>query len=164
MKTLSDCAACYEELAVALRKEKWFDERWQTTAGCFPNAEAPKSAFIQLFRDTWYNEEGKGIHLESWMTNADLARGTATVVLHVETSKARTGINSKAFVKALLDQVGAEIAGWEGYEIKPGYPMQPLTVKPSYEKEGFATVLRREFNRLVQIADAVDAAICEAKK
>lgn len=164
MPTLADYAALYEKLAADLAKEKWFKTGWRATAGFFPNAQTPKSVFLQLFRDTWFNDEGKGIHFESWMTNADVARGTAPVVLHIESSKERTGINGKALVKHLLAAKGAEIAAWDGYAVKESYTMQPFTKKAAVTPETFLKTLRAEFTRLAGLADAVDAAIKEARK
>lgn len=164
MNTLSDYESLYQKLATELRKEKWFKKGWQTKAGFSPDAKQPKSVFIQLFRDSWFNEEGKGIHLESWMTNADVARGTASVVLHIESSKERTGINGKALVKALLADVGDKIARWEGYQIKETYTMQPFIKKMSISPDDIVRSLRFEFTRLAGIADAIDMAVAEARK
>ncbi len=52
------------------------------------------------------------------MTNADVARGTVTVVLHIESSKERTGINGKLLVKNILAAVGDRIDAWEGYQTR----------------------------------------------
>ncbi len=163
MPTLSDYAALYEKLAIELAMEPWYGKEWKTTSGFFPNAETPKSVFIQLFRDTWFNEEGKGIHLESWMTNADVARGTVTVVLHIESSKERTGINGKLLVKNILAAVGDRIEAWEGYQTKESYTMQPITGKLAITPETFSKTLRHEFNRLAGLADTIDAAIVVAR-
>jgi len=164
MNTLSDYASLYQELATTLQKETWYENGWQTSAGFFPNAQEPKSVFIQLFRDSWFNEEGKGIHFESWMTNADVKRGTASVVIHIESSKARTGVNGKSLVKHLLGEVGDNISAWEGYAIKETYTMQPFIKKMEVSPETIVGDLQIEFNRLETIADAVDAAIVEAMK
>ncbi|MEM7792195.1 MAG: hypothetical protein AAF546_12395 [Verrucomicrobiota bacterium] len=164
MNTLSDYESLYQELAKELQKEKWFSNSWQTQAGFYPNAQQPKSVFIQLFRDTWFNEEGKGIHFESWMTNADVKRGTTSVVIHIESSKARTGINGKTLVKNLLGDVGSKISDWEGYKLKETYTMQPFMKKMEISPENIVGNLQIEFNRLEGIADAVDSAIIEAMK
>lgn len=163
MPSLAEYEALYRELATELEKEKWFQGGWRLKAGFFPESGSPKSAYIQVFRDSWFNEEGKGIHFESWMTNADVTRGTASVVLHIESSKERTGINGKALVKALLITAGAKISKWEGYQIKESYTMQPLARKVSVTPGTFVKTLRKEFTRLAGIADAIDAAIIEAK-
>lgn len=164
MKTLSDYELLYQQLSVELQNEDWFSKGWETEAGFFPNAKEPKSVFIQLFKDNWFNEDGKGIHFESWMTHADVKRGTASVVIHIESSKVRTGINGKTLVKHLLGEAGSTISAWEGYILKETYTMQPFMKKMAVSSEDIVENLRIEFNRLVSISGVVDAAITEASK
>ena len=164
MNTLLDYGQLYQKLALELRKERWFDAHWRTAEGLFPNATAPKSAFIQVYRDSWFNDEGRGIHFESWVTNADVTRRSASIVLHVESSREGTGINGKTFVRTLLSSVGERIAGWEGYQTKESYTMQPFIRKVAVGPGDFIEVLRIEFTRLAAIADAVDASITQARE
>ena len=48
--------------------------------------------------------------------------------------------------------------------IKPAYTMQPLIKKMAISPGGFVKSLRGEFTRLAGIADAIDAAITEARE
>jgi len=164
MKSLADFDLIYQELAVALKKQKWFKSHWEAKAGLFPNATEPKSVAIQVYKDTWFNSDGRGIHFESWMTNADIKRGTSNVVLHIESSKDRTGINGKVLVKTLFDTAGTKITKWEGYETKPTYTMQPFIKKLAITPGNLLKSLLAEFNRLEEISAAIDHAIIESKK
>jgi hypothetical protein len=164
MESITDCSAVYLKLASSLKREKWFTKHWAALAGLHPNDKEPKSIAIQVFKDTWFNDDGRGIHLESWMTNADVRRGTCNVVLHIESSKERTGINGKALVKALFAIEGKKIEGWEGYQTKESYTMQPFIRKMTITEDTMHDQLLSEFNRLSTIADSIDKAIIEAKK
>lgn len=164
MTSLADFDLIYQELAAALKNQKWFKNHWQAKAGLFPNATEPKSVAIQVYKDTWFNEDGRGIHFESWMTNADIKRGTSNVVLHIESSKDRTGINGKLLVKTLFDTTGTKITKWEGYETKPTYTMQPFIRKLTITPDNLLKSLLAEFNRLEEISAAIDHAILESKQ
>ncbi|HEY8900621.1 MAG TPA: hypothetical protein VIM61_09435 [Chthoniobacterales bacterium] len=163
MASIVDFESLYLSLAAELEREKWFDRHWQARAGLYPDARAPKSVAIQVFKDTWFNEEGRGIHLESWMTNADVARGTAAFVLHIESSKERTGINGKTLVKALFESCGDKIRSWEGYQAKESYTMQPFIKRGVVTPDTFSKIAKAEFTRLAGIAKDIDAAIEKAK-
>jgi len=164
MTTLADFESIYQDLAVTLRKQKWFKSHWEAKAGLFPNAKEPRSVAIQVYKDSWFNDEGRGIHFESWMTNADIRRGTSNVVLHIESSKERTGINGKVLVKTLFDAAGVKIATWDGYETKPTYTMQPFIKKLPITPDNLLSSLLAEFNRLKAISAFIDDAILESKK
>ncbi len=164
MKTLQDYEPLYRELEAILRREKWFTKKWDAKTGLHPDSQQPKSLGIQVYKDTWFNEEGRGIHFESWMTNADIGRGTASVVLHIESSKERTGINGKALVTHLFENEGERIASWEGYAIKQSYTMQPFIRKVCITPETLVSQLQKEFSRLEKIAGAIDQAILAARK
>ena len=164
MSSLADFDSIYQKLALALRRQEWFKSLWEAKAGLCPNATDPKSVAIQVYKDTWFNDDGRGIHFESWMTNADIKRGTSNVVLHIESSKDRTGINGKTLVKTLFDSVGTKIEKWEGYETKPTYTMQPFIKKLAITPGNLLTGLLAEFNRLEEISAAIDHAIFESRK
>lgn len=163
---LSDYLPLYHQVAAGLAEKKWFRRGWKITAGPYPpDAEKPKSIGIQLYRDTWFNDSGRGIHFESWMTNADVARGTASVVLHIESRKERTGINGKKLVQALLQSAQDRIRSWEGYEIKPNYTMQPFGRRLAVTPENLAPLLQAELGKLAeQLGDEIDRAILLARK
>ncbi len=164
MTSIKDFAAIYREVALSLQREKWWTKQWTAVAGLHPDETEPKSIGIQIFKDTWFNENGRGIHFESWMTNADVRRGTCNVVLHIESSKDRTGINGKTLVKALFAVEGKTIEGWEGFQTKESYTMQPFIKKMAITEDTLHDHLISEFRRLSAISDSIDAAIAEAKK
>ncbi len=164
MTSLADFDSIYQDLAAALNRQKWFKNHWEAKAGLFPNPKEPRSVGIQVYKDTWCNEDGRGIHFESWMTNADIKRGTSNVVLHIESSKERTGINGKTLVKTLFDTAGTKIEKWEGYVTKPTYTMQPFIKKVIITPDNLLKSLLAEFNRLEEISAAIDYAILESKK
>jgi len=163
MASIINFEPLYLSLASELEREKWFNIHWKAKAGLYPNSQTPKSVAIQVFKDSWFNEDGKGIHLESWMTNADVARGTAAIVLHIESSKERTGINGKALVKALFESSEDKINSWEGYQTKESYTMQPFIKRALVTPETFLRTMKFEFTRLAGIAKDIDSAIEKAK-
>ncbi len=164
MTSITDCAPIYHAVAASLQREKWFSKHWTSVAGLYPNETEPKSIGIQVFKDTWFNEDGRGIHFESWMTNADVRRGTCNVVLHIESSKDRTGIHGKQLVKALFAKEKNRIEAWDGHQTKESYTMQPFIFKMTISKETLHDQLVAEFRRLSMISDSLDAAITEARK
>lgn len=164
MTSILDCSPIYKKVASSLKREKWFSKHWSAVAGLYPDEKEPKSIGIQVFKDTWFNGDGRGIHFESWMTNADVRRGTCNVVLHIESSKERTGINGKALVKSLFAIEGKVIGAWEGYQAKESYTMQPFIRKMSIAEDTLHDQLIAEFRRLSAISDSIDQAITEASK
>ena len=162
MTTIQEFEPLFFELESALKSESWFTSIWKTKAGLHPNTDTPKSVAIQVFKDSWFNDEGKGIHFESWMTNADVKRGSASIVLHIESSKERTGINGKILVKSLLESSGKQIGAWDGFQIKENYTMQPFSKKAQVTPESFIEIMTTEFSRLASISEQVDQAISTA--
>ncbi len=163
MTSIQEYEPLFFELESALKSESWFTSVWRTKAGLHPSSVSPKSVAIQVFKDSWFNEDGKGIHFESWMTNADVKRGTASIVLHIESSKQRTGINGKTLAKSLLESSAEQIVAWDGFQIKENYTMQPFSKRAQVTPGSFIEIMTTEFSRLASISEQVDQAISTAR-
>ena len=57
MTSLAEFDSIYQDVATALRRQKWFKNHWEAKAGLFPNAKVPKSVAIQVYKDSWFNDD-----------------------------------------------------------------------------------------------------------
>jgi hypothetical protein len=152
--------AIYQEVSDRLARQPWFSDGWETRFN-YLNRENPRGVWLQLIRKHWFDG---ALHLETWINNTVLQNGATPVVLHVETSIPRDGINRNDFSKRFLERSGELIQSWDGYEIKPNYAMEPFSTRLPFTKATLAAVLEAEFARLQQLGTVIDATIEEVRR
>jgi hypothetical protein len=155
-----DFEPAYRGLPERLGQERWA-KGWDVHVG-----EMTNGIFAQVSKPTWLNGEpgtGGGVHLETWVGNADVKRKSLQVVLHVETSRERQRI-SRNDVAAGLFAHGATVVDdlvAAGYAVKPKNPAQPFGVHVPVTPASAADALVAELRRLAAIAPVVDRVLAD---
>ena len=147
----------FQDLVERLQAAEWFQDGW--AGGSWANGG--RNSGVTIYRPRW--ETGNALHLETWIGNADVKRGTVVVALHVETSHEKTGIKRTDFHKLFLERCGPTVAAWEGYRVHPTYAMEPLRGTFAYTKDGLSALLQREFERMAALAPALDGIVTDLR-
>ena len=138
------------------RREDWFDKNWKLRF-TEPDDGGTHWAGIQLARKGWFNEEGLGIHIETWVAEKQMPSKQLPFVLHVLHQETFPGTdkNTRDFMNAWREiQEPAElITGWRGY--KAGR-IKPLGGKRRYDPADFSSTIVEEFTRLHVLGVYVD--------
>lgn len=122
---------------------------WRVEAG-------PKS--LRVYQAHWFDGQ---VHIESWVTNADLERKSLPVAFHFEAPKEKTGIKRTAFNERLIESAGAQMNGWEGYKLSPKSD-QTFIRKIAFSDRLLAD-MKAEYCRIAALAPLIDRAMAQAK-
>jgi hypothetical protein len=152
----ADYFPLFQELEYRLKRADWFTSQWATHLGEFPGGVG-----LQVFKNNWFNAAGNGIHLETWLNQAEIKRHTIPLVLHVETAFPK---KKKAFLQLLLERSGDLIRSWDGYTVSTTYSMQPFIHRMPLAEERFVEGLLNEFARLQVLVPVIDQIIEDAPK
>lgn len=139
----------YEELAVALNKLTWV-KNWNIVAMMFGEPKV-RGASIRMWRSNW----PELLHFESWIGNADIDRGSATVVFHIETSLEPFGVKRNQFNQLLIERGSDVMDGWEGYSLSPK-SFQTIKAAVPFEVGKVTKALKPEFVRLQRLGKVID--------
>ncbi len=143
------------------RRAKWFTEEW-TLRATVPDDGDSHWAGIQLAKKNWFNEDGLGIHIETWVAEKEMPTKQLPFVLHVLHQKTFPGTDrtTRDFMKLWreLPEPAELIASWPGY--KTGR-IKPLGGKRKYPPEGISSTIVEEFTRLHVLSVYVDQVMNE---
>ena len=138
-----------EALVAVLKKLKWAKD-WNIEAMMFGEPKV-RGASIRMWKTAW----PELLHFESWIGNADIDRGSATVAFHIETSVEPYGVKRNEF-NALLIERGADLMdGWKGYSLSPK-SFQTVKAAIPFEKGKISQTLKPEFVRLHRLGKVID--------
>lgn len=156
-------AAAWERALARLRKEPWF-------SGATTPAQGSASASnwlvqqmgptgLQLSKGNWFNEDGNGIHFETWTTPEDVERGAMTFqahVMHAGCTFPGTGKKAAALARPVLARCGEVIRSW-GYKTPraPGMTLLKGEV-PFGDLADVPEIVVRECGRFATLAPAID--------
>ena len=87
----------FTALVKAIEKLTWSKD-WNFKASMYGKPKI-RGASIRMWKKTWPD----ALHFESWIGNADIERGSASLAFHIETSLAPFGVKRNAFNQALID-------------------------------------------------------------
>lgn len=156
----------YGDLCMDVEREllqrKTLQSKWRVTAGLYPNDQKPEGAGVQFFRPNWFNEDGKGLHFETWVKKSYHEKGEIPFVLHIEVGKARAGFGQKDFRDLFLEKCGDTLVK-AGYVINPKFAMEPVKCQRATTPETFVKVAVKEFVFLSKLGNDVDSIIKELK-
>ena len=110
----------FKKMAKRLKSQKWFTGKWKVSVGLNERSQP----FLTLLKSNWPD----GIHLESWLTGADLERNTVPVAFHFEASREKTGIQRGKFYEYLLDHGDEVIGQLDGYSLSPKFSRALLVI------------------------------------
>lgn len=130
--------------------------RWITQTSYFPSEEAPQGVAIQLSRQGWFNEEGKGIHFETWITEKELASKKLKFVMHVLHQDTFPGTGKKAwdFLWPFLEDATVInfVESWKGFKMGRSVPIKGERKFADAPQE---TVLA-EFSHFMELGERID--------
>ena len=159
MAKLSNSAVeVYQEHMDVLRKlssnltsQRWFSSSpWFISKGIYA-----RGIGLQMAKTHWYNHEGQGIHLETWIDEDAMSRREVAVVMHVEPHVP----NRAKFNETFWSLAKSKIERWEGYEIKEGNLMELWRKSVPFVKSKAASTLTEEFLRIKDLGEDIDTAL-----
>jgi hypothetical protein len=154
----------FVEAARRLKSTEWFRTGWNTVCSFYGPENQRKGVSLQLFRATWLNEGGSGIHLECWLGNADHKRQVVPFALHNETNKARSRFSPQDFHQELFSRCREMLESWDGYELHETYASQPFVCKRPFSSETLVGVVEQEFSRMQRLGLYIDQFISDLQK
>jgi hypothetical protein len=144
-----------------LEAQAWFAEGgWQTVGDLLGDKENPRGVWMGLIKPHWFNGN---LHIETWLNQSVLEAKALPVVLHVETSEARDGVNRNRFSKLFLERAQATVEGWDGWTVKPTYAQEPISTRAPFTKETLPEVLERELTHLQTLGAIIDQTIDDTR-
>jgi hypothetical protein len=145
------------KLKMRLQNEKAYTSDWDSRVFNFPE-DVPTMAAFTLFKRNWLNDVSSGVHFESWFGNADIERQAFPIALHVEATKADTGLVRGVFTRHIVDQAGDKIASWDGYTVSPK-SYQLFIARLPFSKERLVDEMLAEFLKVMELHDLIDQAM-----
>lgn len=139
-----------------IRRQKWFNGNW-TLQATEPDDGGTHWAGIQLAKKNWFNEDGLGIHIETWVSEKEMPSKRLPFVLHILHVKTFPGTDRtmRDFMELWreLAEPAELIASWPGY--KAGR-IKPLGGKCKYSPDEISATIVKEFTRLHVLGVYVD--------
>ncbi len=142
----------FSDLAESLRKLAWSKD-WNIEAKLFGQPKI-RGASIRMWKKDWPEE----IHFESWIGNADIKRGSASLAFHIETKLDKFGVARNELNRILLEQGAKIMKGWEGFSKTPK-SFQTFKCHVPFDQGKIAKTLKPEFNRLHRLGKIIDNAL-----
>ena len=142
----------FDSLRKGLKKMAWAKD-WNFKAEMFGEPRI-RGASIRM----WKKRRPEEIHFESWIGNADIERGSATLAFHLETPLGDFGVRRNEFNRLLIER-GAEMMGdWKGFTLSPR-SYQTIKRHVRFEQGKIAEALTPEFSRLQRLGEPIDQAL-----
>ena len=88
----------YLALVAALKKLRGSKD-WNIKAQMFGDPKV-RGASIRMWKKAWPED----LHFKSWIENADIERGSASVAFHIETSLDEFGVRRNRFNEELIEK------------------------------------------------------------
>jgi len=152
MESVSQIKGRFNKVLDALEKQTWFKkDKWMASVHCFPNDKSPEGVTFHAFKKHWFNEDKKGIHIESYLDLDPKKQKKAYVTIHLLHSEKFPGTNFKriALSKPFVDGIYDEVKKWPGYKFRAGkYGQQPFTKLLDGTTEDFEKALEAEVARI----------------
>lgn len=141
----------FQKVVSRLHRKPWFKKgKWLFSIHAFP-PKKPVGVTLQIFKSDWFNDDGQGIHVESYLDLNLTQRRRSYVALHLLHHSKIPGTQLKriAFTKPFMDEVFAEIKTWKGYKIRAGkYGSAPFSKVLDGTESTFVKELEIEIARI----------------
>ena len=152
-----------EAVIKQLETKSWFKrEGWRGRVSLYKK-HPPVVVSLHIFKENWFNDEGVGIHFETFIGPKEQESSSVDVVLHLLHTPTIPGTKIKRIElsKLVIDKTHGMIAEWPGYQFKVGkYGMQPFSKTVEFDGESLSTLLTTEFARLCRnLGPAIDNAL-----
>lgn len=153
-----DFAPYFSEFQAAAKilKEQDSTKEWETRVSYFPDEKNPDGVAIQFSKPGWFNDDGKGIHFETWVTEKEIMTKKLKFVLHVLHQDVFPGSEKKAwdFLWPFLEDQAVinYVADWKGFKMGRSTPIKgerKFTVSLS-------TAVAEEFSHFAPLENRID--------
>jgi hypothetical protein len=148
---LQDLQKRFEKVEALLKDKPWFSkDKWIVSQHPFPKTK-PDGVTLHVYKRHWFNNEGLGIHFESYLDLNPKKLKKTYLTLHTLHYGEIPGksIDRKKFSKPLVDSINEEVATWNGYSFRAGkYGLQPFTRFLDASSKQFEVELVNELERL----------------
>ena len=139
---MKDLKIIFRDLESKLEQSSWFADGWEIYN---------RGVYLQLYKETWYNDNQGGVHFETYIEAPQLRQKAFPVCMHAEEDCP----SQQAFIRDFLDSEGGQIRSWKGYKVMgDGYSIcqrvLPLNFKNLEHR------LYEEFNRLRQLEPGIN--------
>lgn len=135
-----------------LQRHQWFATDWLVDVHQFPPAPEPADGItLHVFRPHWFNEDGQGIHFETFLGPREWQRRQMAIMMHIfhGTHIPGTAIKRRDVARPFVDAVFDLVSSWSGYTFRVGrYGTQPFTCVLEFEPDTLESQLEQEFSRL----------------
>ena len=150
----SDYSSLMERLDGNLRTADWFSDGWETRLDTFPKSGG---SGLQLFRDLWFNQDGMGIHFETWITDREMQQKKTRLVLHVlhQDTFPGTRLKRAAFSRPFVKEARGMIETWKGYKVSNS-TMKVFSRDVRFGDDDLIEKLSAEFAKVQQLGCIVD--------
>ncbi len=139
----------FEFLVKAMKKPASAKD-WNFEAAMYGKPKI-RGASVRMWKTLW----PEALHFESWIGNADIERGSASLAFHIETSLAEFGVRRNEFNRELIEQ-GAELMdNWERWALSPK-SFQTGKRHVPFKKGRVVQALKPEFSRLRRLGKLID--------
>ena len=139
---MKDLKIIFRNLQSKLEQSSWFADGWEIYN---------RGVYLQLYKDTWFNDSQGGVHFETYIEAPQLRQKAFPICMHAEEDCP----SQQIFIRDFLDSDGEKIRSWKGYDVMgDGYSIcqrvLPLNFKNLEHR------LYEEFNRLRQLESGID--------
>ncbi|HEV7301428.1 MAG TPA: hypothetical protein VGN72_18845 [Tepidisphaeraceae bacterium] len=146
-------AAVWARAAEGVRAASWF------AGGGWLISQMGPTGF-QLSKRNWFNDDGHGIHFETWTTPEDLAAGAVPFqchIMHAGRTFPGTGKKAAAVSRPVLARCGAAIRGW-GYHTPRTAGMSLCSARLPFDSlDDLPDIVARECSRFATtLAPVID--------
>jgi hypothetical protein len=145
----------FRRLERTLAARPWFAEGWAISIG---NADG--LIYLQLYKPGWHNGNGRGIHLETWVSGDVLAVMSAPVVMHVEREVPSRELFNRLFIERAADVLDT----LDDYRVSKRNIMERCARRVSFTKPTFVRDIAAEFDRLQRLGPIIDDVLRDVRR
>jgi len=160
---MEEISGIFKKVEAAMKAKPWFKkDKWQISYHPFPDRN-PDAVTLHVFKKNWFNEDTRGIHIESFLYVDPKKRKKSSVHVHLlhEDQIPGTKLKRMALSKPIVDAIYKEVSSWPGYKFRAGkYGLQPFTKELDGKNPKFAAELTTELERLCKyLGPEIDAVL-----
>lgn len=148
-----NCDKLVKQAAALVRKEPWFRKgNWTLVAS------SGDWSGLQLSKTNWFNEEGHGIHFETWLSPEVLESGVVQFqahVMHAGMTFPGTDKKAGALSRPVIARHGELVRSW-AYHIPAVPGMGLLGTRVQFQAADFPEIVLRECSRFALLGDTID--------
>jgi len=156
--TKSDLLPYHDQFSAVPEKLKCQEstQSWITRIFYFPDDENPNGVGIQFSKPGWLNDDGLGIHFETWITEKEIASQKLKFVLHILHRDFFPGTEKKPWdlIWPLVEDqtIVGLVSNWKGFKMGRTHPIKG----ERKFKDSLADIVAEEFTHFVPIGDRID--------